>query len=171
VLDEPVSSLDVSIRAEIMNLLKLIQQEHAISYLLISHNLATVRFLAHRVGVMYLGRIVEEAPSEELFEAARHPYSVGLISASTPAWNDPTGSSGRVVLAGEPPSAINVPSGCRFHPRCWLREQLGRPANCETDDPPRTEVTPGHVVACHWAHRVTPESITAAATHVIPVPA
>ena len=142
VLDEPVSSLDVSIRAQIMNLLKSMQARHGISYLLIAHNLAMVRFMSQRVGVMYLGRIVEESSSSEVFQAPLHPYSLALISASVPRRK--ASAAKDVVITGEPPSPSNPPTGCAFHPRCpWAFDR------CVSETPALREVKPGHVVACH----------------------
>jgi oligopeptide/dipeptide ABC transporter ATP-binding protein len=148
VLDEPVSALDVSIRAQVMNLLKELQGRHGTSYLLISHNLATVRYLSHRVAVMYLGQILEEAASEEFFTRPLHPYAKALLSASTTIRPD---GGQKIILGGEVPSPVSPPSGCRFHPRCPLRERLGAPGRCEDEQPALRELVPGHVVACHFA--------------------
>ena len=142
VLDEPVSALDVSIRAQILNLLKELQSTYDLSYLLIAHNLATVRYMSHIVGVMYLGKIVEEAPPIELFTDPQHPYTKALISASLPA--HPRQQREEIVLTGEVPSPLNPPSGCAFHPRCpFVMEQ------CSTDVPLLREYRPGHATACH----------------------
>jgi oligopeptide/dipeptide ABC transporter ATP-binding protein len=150
VLDEPVSALDVSIRAQIMNLLKEIQQEHNLSYLLIAHQLATVRYMSHRVGVMYLGKIVEEADSRELFTNPLHPYTKALISASLSA--RPDTQREEIVLSGEVPSSVDPPSGCSFHPRCPVAFEP-----CPNDVPALTEVAPGHMVSCHlYAGEQTP---------------
>jgi oligopeptide transport system ATP-binding protein len=141
VLDEPVSSLDVSVRAQIMNLLKSMQRTYGLSYLLVAHNLATVRFISHRVGVMYLGRLVEEADSEELFSNPLHPYTAALIAAARPARGF---REDEIVLSGEPPSPTAPPPGCAFHPRCpWAFDECPRLA------PPLREVRPGHWVRCH----------------------
>jgi oligopeptide/dipeptide ABC transporter ATP-binding protein len=142
VLDEPVSALDVSIRAQIMNLLKDLQAELGLAYLLIAHDLATVRYVATTVGVMYLGRLVEVAPAEALFTRPRHPYTQALFSAALPS--HPDIKREEVILSGEVPSPLDIPSGCRFHPRC--------PAvlpRCSKEDPSAREVDPGHAVACH----------------------
>jgi oligopeptide/dipeptide ABC transporter ATP-binding protein len=147
VLDEPVSALDVSIRAQIMNLLKDLQDQHGMSYLLIAHNLAAVRYLSHQVAVMYLGKIVEQASSERLFSYPRHPYTQALISASVMA---PPEGQKEIILRGEVPSPANPPSGCHFHPRCPLRERLGNPERCEEEEPRPRELGPGHIVACHF---------------------
>ena len=116
VLDEPVSALDVSIRAQIMNLLKDLQAKHQVAYLLVAHNLATVRYIAHRTAVMYLGRIVEYAATEALYRNPLHPYTKALFSAALPA--DPDAPRDEIVLSGEVPSPIDPPAGCAFHPRC-----------------------------------------------------
>ena len=142
VLDEPVSALDVSIRAQILNLLKQLQRDFDLSYLLIAHNLATVRYMSHRVGVMYLGKIVEEGAPEALFADPMHPYTRALISASLPA--DPRRQREEVVLSGEVPSPLNPPSGCTFHPRCpFVMDR------CREEIPEYRETVPGHPVACH----------------------
>ena len=142
VLDEPVSALDVSIRAQILNLLKELQSSHSLSYLLIAHNLATVRYMSHRVGVMYLGKIVEESSPDELFSNPLHPYTRALISASLPA--DPRRQREEMVLTGEVPSPLNPPSGCTFHTRCPFAMD-----RCQTEVPEYRETDPGHQVACH----------------------
>ena len=116
VLDEPVSALDVSIRAQIMNLLMDLQKEHGLTYLLIAHHLATVRYMCDKIGVMYLGRLVEESPTDELFENPLHPYTRALMSAALPS--HPDDDREEIVLTGEVPSPINPPSGCHFHERC-----------------------------------------------------
>jgi oligopeptide transport system ATP-binding protein len=142
VLDEPVSALDVSIRAQIMNLLKDLQAQLGLTYLLIAHDLATVRYVATTVGVMYLGRLVEVSPAEELFTRPRHPYTQALLSAALPS--HPDIKREEVVLPGEVPSPLHIPPGCRFHTRC--------PAllpHCSEKDPEPRDVGPGHRVACH----------------------
>jgi oligopeptide/dipeptide ABC transporter ATP-binding protein len=116
ILDEPVSALDVSIRAQVMNLLVDLQRETGVAFLLVAHNLATVRYMAHHTAVMYLGQIVEYGPTEELYENPLHPYTQALFSAALPA--HPDDQRDEIVLTGEVPSPINPPSGCRFHPRC-----------------------------------------------------
>ncbi len=142
VLDEPVSALDVSIRAQIMNLLKNLQQQYGVSYLLIAHNLATVRYMSHQVGVMYLGKLVEEAPTRELFTNPMHPYTKALISAALPS--HPDIQREELVLFGEVPSPLNPPTGCSFHPRCPF--VLDR---CSGEEPDLRELAPGHKVSCH----------------------
>ena len=140
VLDEPVSALDVSIRAQIMNLLKDLQDRYNLSYLLIAHNLSTVRHMCDRVGVMYLGKIVEEA--DDLFENPLHPYTKALISSALPS--HPDMRRDRVILAGEVPSPLDPPPGCRFNPRCSYVMP-----HCSQLEPQLNEQSPGHFVACH----------------------
>ncbi|MBI4339929.1 MAG: ABC transporter ATP-binding protein [Chloroflexi bacterium] len=142
VLDEPVSSLDISIQAQVINLLKRIQEEHHLTYLLIAHNLGTVRYLTHRIAVMYLGQIVEEAPTEEFFNSPMHPYSKALLSAAMPI--RPKDSREAIVLSGEVPSPANPPQGCRFHPRC-----PSAMPQCSRVAPTLRENAPDHMVSCH----------------------
>jgi oligopeptide/dipeptide ABC transporter ATP-binding protein len=142
ILDEPVSALDVSIRAQIMNLLSDLQKLYNVSYLLIAHHLATTRYLAHEVAVMYLGRIVEKARTKDLFKEPLHPYTKALFSAALPAHPDTVREE--INLPGEVPSPINPPSGCRFHPRC----PAAMP-RCGEIEPEEQELAPGHMVACH----------------------
>ena len=141
VLDEPISALDVSIRAQMMNLLKDIQSAQNVAYLLVAHDLATVRHMADHTIVMYLGRIVEYAPTKSLFDDVRHPYTKALFSAVLIA--RPGGQREEIVLTGEVPSPLNPPSGCRFHTRCPY--VLPR---CSQEEPALREVTPQHRVAC-----------------------
>ena len=140
-LDEPVSALDVSVQAQIMNLLKDLQAEDGVSYLLVAHNLATVRYMANEVVVMYLGQIVEHAETEELFEHTLHPYTRALFSAALSA--DPDVEREMIMLEGEVPSPINPPSGCRFHTRCPIAIE-----DCRHIEPDLREVRPGHWAAC-----------------------
>jgi oligopeptide/dipeptide ABC transporter ATP-binding protein len=142
VLDEPVSALDVSIRAQIMNLLVDLQQQYQVSYLLIAHHLATTRYMAHEVAVMYLGKIVEKAETEELYKNPLHPYTKALFSAALPSHPDIVREE--MILPGEVPSPINPPSGCRFHPRC----AFAKPECAEVEPVPK-EIAPNHMVACH----------------------
>jgi oligopeptide/dipeptide ABC transporter ATP-binding protein len=142
VLDEPVSALDVSIRAQIMNLLKDLQERFSMSYLLIAHNLATVRYLSDRMAVMYVGRLVESGESEDVFSNPLHPYTQALISAA--AANRPGRAGAEIILGGDVPSPANPPSGCRFHPRCPAAF-----ARCSEEEPRLRELAPGHRVACH----------------------
>ena len=142
ILDEPVSALDVSIRAQVMNLLKDLQDQYNVGYLLIAHNLATVRYMAHETAVMYLGQIVEYSETEELYKNPLHPYTKALFSAALPSHPDMVREE--IVLTGEVPSPINPPSGCRFHPRCpFVMDK------CSVEVPVEKEVAPGHRVSCH----------------------
>ena len=144
VLDEPVSALDVSIRAQIMNLFKDLQAQYGVGYVLVAHDLGTTRYMADHVAVMYLGRIVEIAPSEELFGAPKHPYTEALLSAALPS--HPRTQHQEIVLTGEVPSPIHPPPGCAFNPRC--QSKVGE--ICERRAPPlEPQGAPDHRVACH----------------------
>jgi len=142
ILDEPVSALDVSIRAQIMNLLKDLQAQQTLAYLLVAHNLATVRYIAHRTAVMYLGQIVEYAATESVYHTPLHPYTKALFAAALPA--DPDAPREAFVLTGEVPSPIDPPAGCRFHPRCPSAME-----QCRQVAPTLKTVAPDHEVSCH----------------------
>jgi oligopeptide transport system ATP-binding protein len=142
IADEPVASLDVSVRAQILNLLQELQQKFKITYLYISHDLSTVRHICHRVAVMYLGKFVEIANTDELFESPLHPYTQALLS-SIPI-PDPDAKTRRIMLPGEVPSPINPPAGCRFEPRCTFNKDY----KCVHDAPDLIDVGGGHFVAC-----------------------
>ena len=142
ILDEPVSALDVSIRAQVMNLLVDLQQDTGVAFLLVAHNLATVRYMAHQTAVMYLGQIVEYSPTEELYENPLHPYTKALFSAALPS--HPDVEREEIVLTGEVPSPISPPSGCRFHPRCPFAMD-----RCSVDIPVQKDMGSGHLVTCH----------------------
>src|SRR5450756_176981 len=150
VADEPISALDVSIQAQIINLLERLQGKFGLTYLFIAHDLSVVRHISDRIAVMYLGRIVEVAAARELHDAPLHPYSVALLSAVPIP--DPAVEVGRhrVILGGDVPSPAAPPPGCHFHTRCWLRERLGNPEECETVSPLLTQYRPGHLTACHF---------------------
>lgn len=145
ICDEPVTALDVSVRAQIINLLRELQRKYGLAYLFIAHDLGVLRYLSDRVVVMYLGKVVEQAPSEALFGDPLHPYTQALL-ASVPS-TDPEVNRRRrrIRLAGELPSPANPPSGCAFHPRCPLADE-----SCRTVVPQLTEARPGHWVACHY---------------------
>ncbi len=153
VCDEPVSALDVSIQAQVLNLLRELQRELGLTLLFIAHNMAVVEHISERVAVMYLGRVVEQAPRDTTYADPRHPYTQALMSAIP--LPDPDARRQRIILRGDVPSPINIPTGCRFHPRCWLFEQLGRPEDCQTVDPQlRSAGERGeHTAACHYAER------------------
>jgi peptide/nickel transport system ATP-binding protein/oligopeptide transport system ATP-binding protein len=155
VCDEPVSALDVSIQAQVLNLLKEIQGELGLTLLFIAHNMAVVEHISDRVAVMYLGRVVEQANRESVYRDPRHPYTKALMSAIPRP--DPDARRQRIILGGDVPSPVAIPPGCRFHPRCWLYEQLGEPENCRTDDPQLRNVTLAYdqIVACHWAEKTS----------------
>ncbi len=141
VLDEPVSNLDVSIRSQVLNLLKDIQQERGISYLLISHDMASVEYMSHRIGVMYLGRLVESGKAEEVTNRPLHPYTATLVAAATPPGRTPPW---QLPIIGEVPSPLDMPQGCAFHPRCPYSMPV-----CSETRPTLTEVEPQRWAACH----------------------
>ncbi len=144
ICDEPVSALDVSIQSQIINLMKDMQKEHNISYIFISHDLSVVKHISDRVGVMYLGSMVEIADKDEIYSNPQHPYTKALMSAIPIP--DPTRKTQMQVIKGEIPSNVNTPSGCKFHPRCPYAKDV-----CKTTVPEIKEVKPGHKVQCHFA--------------------
>lgn len=152
VADEPVSALDVSIRAQILNLLVDLQEGHGLTYLFISHDLSVVRHIADHVAVMYLGKVVEVATRDQLYSEPRHPYTHALLSAA-PVPDPASKTRVKIRLSGEVPSALNPPTACRFHPRCWKAQDL-----CRTVEPLLLPDQPGHVVACHFPEKTTPRS-------------
>jgi oligopeptide/dipeptide ABC transporter ATP-binding protein len=152
VCDEPVSALDVSVQAQVINLMERLQAELGLTYLFIAHDLAVVRHIADRVAVLYLGKMMEIAPSDELYRRPLHPYTIALLSAIPIPDARKERKRQRVILTGDIPSPANPPSGCRFHTRCWLRERLGNPERCKVEEPPLASLAdaPAHQVACHY---------------------
>ena len=142
IADEPVSALDVSVQAQVLNLMVRLQRRLNLTYIIISHDLGVIRYVSHRVAVMYLGRIVELAPAGSLYAQPRHPYTEALLSA-VPVPN-PRRLRERIILKGDVPSPVNPPPGCHFHPRCPRRIEI-----CDKEVPVTREVAPGHQVACH----------------------
>jgi peptide/nickel transport system ATP-binding protein len=145
IADEPVSALDVSIQAQILNLLKDLQDEFQLSYLFIAHDLSVVEHISDRVAVMYVGKLAEIAKTDELFDHPKHPYTEALLSAVPKP--DPDLKSERITLPGEIANPANPPPGCYFHPRCRYAKDI-----CKQQEPPLEEVAPGHFAACHFAH-------------------
>jgi oligopeptide transport system ATP-binding protein len=152
VCDEPISALDVSIQAQVLNLLTDLRASLGLTYLFIAHDLSVVKHISDRVAVMYLGKIVEIGPPDQLYAAPGHPYTRALLSAVPVP--DPVSERKRkrVILKGDVPSPVNPPPGCRFHTRCWLYERLGQPENCRTIDPPLAVLDGEHKAACHYSH-------------------
>jgi peptide/nickel transport system ATP-binding protein len=161
VCDEPVSALDVSIQAQIINLLENLQADFELTYLFIAHDLAVVRHISDRIAVMYLGKIVEISAAAELYDDPLHPYTISLLSAVPIP--DPVVERERetILLAGDLPSPANPPPACRFHTRC----PYVQPTLCKDEEPPLRRLAPNHVVACHWAEdiragKIQPREVT-----------
>ena len=158
VADEPVSALDVSIQAQVVNLLEDLQDEFNLTYVMIAHDLSVVRHVSDRVAVMYLGKIVELADRTSLYEKPMHPYTVALLSAVPIPDTARRHQRDRIRLTGDVPSPINPPPACRFHTRCWKAQEI-----CSVQEPPLVDLAPGHQVACHFPENVDAQTISPAA--------
>ena len=159
VCDEPISALDVSIQAQVLNLLVELREKFGLTYLFIAHDLSVVRHISDRVGVMYLGKLVELGPPLAIYDAPGHPYTRALLSAVPIPDPKAERRRKRVILTGDVPSPANPPDGCRFHTRCWLYERLGRPEQCRTEDPELRTVATDHRAACHFAEEALQSDI------------
>jgi oligopeptide transport system ATP-binding protein len=171
VCDEPISALDVSIQAQVLNLLVELRERFGLTYLFIAHDLSVVRHISDRVGVMYLGKIVEVGPPDLLYSGPGHPYTRALLSAVPIPDPKTERRRKRVILTGDVPSPVNPPPGCRFHTRCWLYERLGRPEVCRTEEPALRIIQPAHQAACHFAEDALRSDVGVAHLDETPEPA
>ena len=169
VCDEPISALDVSIQAQVLNLLTDLREQLGLTYLFIAHDLSVVKHISDRVAVMYLGKIVEIGPPDIMYANPGHPYTRALLSAVPVP--DPVleRKRKRVILTGDVPSPVNPPEGCRFHTRCWLYERLGKPEQCRTIDPPILTLQGDHGAACHFAEQARATDVGVAHIEMSPV--
>ena len=169
VCDEPISALDVSIQAQVLNLLTDLRSRLGLTYLFIAHDLSVVKHISDRVAVMYLGKIVEIGPPDIMYAAPGHPYTRALLSAVPVPDPESERRRKRVVLQGDVPSPANPPTGCRFHTRCWLYEKLGKPEECRTVDPPLRTLQGDHEAACHFAEKALASDVGVAHIDHTPV--
>ncbi len=151
VADEPVSMLDVSIRAEIIRLMLDLRERNHLTYLFITHDLSLAWMIADRILVLYLGKMVEAGSADDIIGKAGHPYTQALVSVIPIP--EPNKRTGRIILEGETPSPLNIPSGCRFHPRCWKCKQMGNPEICLAKEPELVSSGGEHFIACHFADK------------------
>jgi oligopeptide transport system ATP-binding protein len=169
VCDEPISALDVSIQAQVLNLLTDLREQLGLTYLFIAHDLSVVKHISDRVAVMYLGKIVEIGPPDIMYAGPGHPYTRALLSAVPVPDPESERRRKRVILTGDVPSPVNPPEGCRFHTRCWLYERLGQPEQCRTVDPPLRSLQGDHEAACHFAEEALKSDVGVAHIDMSPV--
>jgi len=169
VCDEPISALDVSIQAQVLNLLTDLRQQLGLTYLFIAHDLSVVKHISDRVAVMYLGKIVEIGPPDIMYAGPGHPYTRALLSAVPVPDPEMERRRKRVILVGDVPSPVNPPEGCRFHTRCWLYERLGKPEECRTIDPPVRTLQGDHGAACHFAEQALASDVGVSHIEMSPV--
>jgi oligopeptide transport system ATP-binding protein len=169
VCDEPISALDVSIQAQVLNLLTDLREQLGLTYLFIAHDLSVVKHISDRVAVMYLGKIVEIGPPDIMYAGPGHPYTRALLSAVPVPDPEAERRRKRVILTGDVPSPVNPPEGCRFHTRCWLYERLGKPEECRTVDPPIRILQGDHGAACHFAEEAVQSDVGVSHIDATPV--